>query len=231
VHWAPGIPCALCFPGPLFSWANGSCTTRALRVAGRRCASAIGTSDFPWLFEMLGAKRPSDPDFVISGWSKDQTSDANCASGNPGISGFDASHPPGMTDALRLYPDGKTLWVRSEAIGRPCAIRPLEQISRQSVIGNAPTQVTDDGPDERAACSARLENAYAIAADDAKRRQEAEYDRPEKTADADRSAPRRKSWNFAAQFAAQAATGAEGLSPPSIAGATGHHFRKKRKRL
>src|SRR5438874_9370811 len=42
---------------PLFSRANGSCTTRAPRVAGRRCASAIGASEFPWLFEMLGAKR------------------------------------------------------------------------------------------------------------------------------------------------------------------------------
>jgi hypothetical protein len=80
-------------------------------------------------------------------------------------------------------------------------------------MGNAPTQVTDDRADERAACSAQLDSAYAITADDANHRQEAEYDRPEKTVDENRSAPRRKSWNFAAQFAPQAATGAEGLGP------------------
>jgi hypothetical protein len=132
-----------------------------------------------------------------------------------------------MMDASRLHPDGKTIWVRSEAIGRPCAIRPSEQISRQSVIGNAPTQVTDDGPDERAACSARIENAYAIAADDAKRRQEAEHDRPEKTVDENRSAPRRKSGNFAAQFAAQAATGAEGLIQASIVATSAHQSQEE----
>jgi hypothetical protein len=124
----------------------------------------------------------------------------------------------GMMDASRLHPDAKAIWVRREAIGRPCVIRPLEQTSRQSVVGNDPTQVTNDRPDERAACSARLENAYAIAADDANRRQEAEYNHPERAVDADRSAPCRKSGNFAAQFAAQAARGAEGLIPRRLPG-------------
>jgi hypothetical protein len=180
---------------------------------------------------MLGAKRRSDPDFVIFGWPEGPDLRCQFRVGQSRDFRVRCFTSTGMMDASRLHPDGKTIWVRSEAIGRPCAIRRLEQISRQSVIGNAPTQVTDDGSDERAACGARIENAYAIAADDAKRRQEAEYDRPEKTVDENRSAPSRKSWNFAAQFAAQAATGAEGLSPPSIAGATGHHFRKQRKRL
>src|SRR5438874_6761609 len=107
--------------------------------------------------------------------------------------------------------DGRTVGVRREVIRRPCFIRPLEQTSRQSVTGNAPTQVTHDRPDERAACRAPLDCAHAIAADDANHRQEAEYARPEKTVDENRSASRRKSENFAAQFAAQAATGAEGL--------------------
>jgi hypothetical protein len=178
---------------PLFSRANGSCTTRAHRVAGRRCASAIGASEFPWLFEMLGCeatKRSRTRHSRMVRRTRPQMPIAHRA-----IPGFRVRcfASPGMTDASRLYPDGKTVWVRREAIRRPCVSRRLEQTSPQSVIGDAPTQVTNDRPDERAACSARLENAYAIAADDAKRRQEAECDRPEKTVDADRSAPRRKS--------------------------------------
>src|SRR5438874_3465842 len=135
----------------------------------------------------------SDPDFVIVGWSEGPDLRCQLRIGQSRDFRIRCFASPGMTDAARLHPDAKAIWVRSEAIGRPCVIRRLEQTWWQSVIGNAPTQVTDDRTDERAACSARLENAYAIAADDAKRRQEAEYGRPEKTVDENRSAPRRKS--------------------------------------
>jgi hypothetical protein len=187
--------------------------------------------NFPGCLKCWGAKRRSDPDFVIAGWSEGPVPQMPIS--HRAIPGFRIRcfASPGMTDASRLHPDGKTVWVRREAIGRPCVIRPLEQTSRQSVIGNAPTQVTNDRPDERAACSAPLDSAYAIAADDANRRQEAEYERPEKTVDADRSAPRRKSKNFAAQFAPQAATGAEGLAQRRLPGRPVTNPRKKRKRL
>jgi hypothetical protein len=74
VHWAPGIPHALCFPGRKIHAHLG-------RIAPRECGFVFR--------RQLRAER-SNLSFVIPGWSE-----------GPGPeyrdSGFDASHRPGMT--------------------------------------------------------------------------------------------------------------------------------------
>jgi hypothetical protein len=78
-------------------------------------------------------------------------------------------------------------------------------------------QATIDGSHEYAACRARLDKAYSIAANDASAREQtnAKDGIPEETINAGRSGSRRQGENDAARFPAQAAASPKG-HPPSV---------------
>jgi hypothetical protein len=93
--------------------------------------------------------------------------------------------------------------------------RGIEQSRPQRVISDAPAQVTVDRSHEFAACRARLDKAYPVAADDANDRRKAEDSGTKKTINKGGSGPRRQGKNYAAQFTSEAATSPEALIPAS----------------
>jgi hypothetical protein len=82
----------------------------------------------------------------------------------------------------------------------------------RGVINYAPAQVTIDRSHEHAACRARLDKAYPIAADDADDRQQTKEGIPKKAIDEDGSGSGSESQNDAARFPAQATASPEGGS-------------------
>jgi hypothetical protein len=94
--------------------------------------------------------------------------------------------------------------------GRRPFTKIIERTRMARVIGDARKQIDTHRPDERAACPARLDRAHA-SAHAANRRRGNATPALEKTDTQDGSGPDRESADHAAQLAAKAAAGPEGL--------------------
>ena len=90
----------------------------------------------------------------------------------------------------------------------------VERTRQARVIHDAEKQTKIYRPNEHAACRTRFDSAHTIA-HDADGRSGNEDTAAEKTIAQDGSGPGRESKNNAAQFAAEAAAGPEGLAPAS----------------
>ena len=100
---------------------------------------------------------------------------------------------------------------RRSAMNSRRAFRTSKRIRRQRVIHDAQAQTDICRPHGYAACRARFDGGDTAVADDACGRRAAQEIGAEKTANTDGSGSRRQGADIAAQLAAQAAAGSEGL--------------------
>jgi hypothetical protein len=88
----------------------------------------------------------------------------------------------------------------------------VNELCTCELLDDAQTQTHICRPNEHAACRARLDRAYTIAADDADGRRAKEDAVPQKTANENGSGPGCEGTNNAPKFVTEAAAGPEGLT-------------------